>query len=259
VKSNENIDTGTKGAVRAPAPSTQTKAEREAAAIKEYQSKPVTAGPKLKPLAGPPSPSTTRTAAPVSAPKAAAPTKVVAPAAAAPARVAAPAAAPVRAAAPAPAAVRPSTTTYTTSSAPSSSSSSSSSSFSSNSRSSSSSSSSGSKKIAQSGYFTGSTVNRSGSAITAVCSVACQRILDRAVDLAEPRQGRDRYGVSQAVVALAWPDHRHGEGARRRFFRSDLDGPLTGTGADRQHDTIGRARAGHAFAAVIDHCKLLGK
>jgi hypothetical protein len=153
VKSNENIDTGTKGAVRAPAPSTQTKAEREAAAIKEYQSKPVTAGPKLKPLVGPPSPGTTRTAAPVSAPKAAALAKVVAPAAAAPARVAAPAAAPVRAAAPAPAAVRPSTTTYTTSSAPSSSSSSSSSSFSSNSRSSSSSSSSGSKKIAQSGYF----------------------------------------------------------------------------------------------------------
>ena len=33
-KSNQNIDTASKGAVRAPAPSTQTKAERDAAAIK---------------------------------------------------------------------------------------------------------------------------------------------------------------------------------------------------------------------------------
>jgi hypothetical protein len=49
-KSNQNIDTATKGAVRAGTPSTQTKAERDAAAISFIQASRQQPGPSLSRL-----------------------------------------------------------------------------------------------------------------------------------------------------------------------------------------------------------------
>jgi hypothetical protein len=86
--------------------------------------------------------------------------------------------------------------------------------------------------------------------------VARERILDGAVDLAELGHVGHRHSVFQSIAALAWPDDNHGEGAGWRFLRRDLDRTLPGACAHREHHAVNRARAWHAFAAVIDHRQL---
>lgn len=146
-KSNKNIDTATPPAVRAGPPSTQTKAERDAAAIKAYTSQPPTGQAEISKIRKKkievPSPGASAPAKTAASPapvkpvttNVAAPAKVVAPVKPAAAAVAAPAAvAPAKPAAvaapakPTPAPiiattpVRPSTSTYSTASSPSTSS-----------------------------------------------------------------------------------------------------------------------------------------
>lgn len=113
-KSNQNIDTAPKPSVRAGTPSTQSKAERDAAAIKLYTSKPPTGASEAaaiarKKRAEPPSPTSApkTAAAPATAPKVNAPKPVVT----APRSAAAPA---TRAASTPSASVRPSTVTTST-------------------------------------------------------------------------------------------------------------------------------------------------
>ena len=124
VKSNQGFDTAQPPVVRAGPPSTKTKAERDAEAIKAYTSQPPTGQAERQRLQRtttiPPSPN----AAPVKpAPVVAAPAKPVvakpAPVAAVPAKPATVAATPAKPAPVAAAPVKPSTSTFTTSSAPS--------------------------------------------------------------------------------------------------------------------------------------------
>src|SRR5262249_20501424 len=56
--------------------------------------------------------------------------------------------------------------------------------------------------------------------------------------------------------ALAGPDDNYGESTSWRFLRSDLDRTLSGACTYREHHSVNRAGAGHAFPAVIDHRQL---
>ena len=125
VKSNQGFDTAQPPVVRAGPPSTKTKAERDAEAIKAYTSQPPTGQAERQRLQRtttiPPSPGA---AAPVKpSPVVAAPAKPVvakpAPVVAVPAKPATVAATPAKPAPVAAAPVKPSTSTFTTSSAPS--------------------------------------------------------------------------------------------------------------------------------------------
>src|SRR5258708_13267669 len=66
----------------------------------------------------------------------------------------------------------------------------------------------------------------------------------------------NRHSVFQSIAALAWPDDNHGESAGWRFLRRDLDRALPRACTHREHDAVNRARARHAFTAVIDHRQL---